>query len=105
MTTRLNRSMVLLLLTVGSLLGAGILMPDARAQRPQRFSEAELFFELNDTDRDLGIHASIDGEPWTDLEIQRPDDRPLLSISSRGQLRRHGLTQLFSRAPNQTSKS
>ena len=25
--------------------------------------EHELFFELNDTDGDLGIHASIDGGP------------------------------------------
>jgi hypothetical protein len=28
------------------------------------FDVAELFFELNDTDGDLGIHALIDGEAW-----------------------------------------
>ena len=33
------------------------------------FAEANLFFELNDTDGDLGIHALIDGEPWQRLEL------------------------------------
>ena len=28
-----------------------------------KFEEAELFFELNNTDGDLGIHAVIDGAP------------------------------------------
>ncbi|UCD82196.1 MAG: hypothetical protein JSW26_12455, partial [Desulfobacterales bacterium] len=28
------------------------------------FDEAKLFFELNNTDGDLGIHALIDGEAW-----------------------------------------
>jgi len=95
MMRHLNRRPVLPLLTVALLLGAGVLIPDARAQRPQRFSEAELFFELNDTDGDLGIHASIDGEPWTHLEIEGPDDSQLLDISAGGRLRSQGLTQLF----------
>jgi hypothetical protein len=59
-----------------------------------RFSEAQLFFELNHTDGDLGIHASIDGEPWTDLEIEGPGDRALLNLASHGRLRTQGLTQL-----------
>ncbi len=66
-----------------------------RAERTQPFSEAEIFFELNDTDGDLGIHASIDGGPWTSLEIEGPNDRSLLYIVSRGRLRSQGLTQLF----------
>jgi hypothetical protein len=70
-------------------------VPAARAQSAQQFSEADLFFELNDTDGDLGIHASIDGGVWTRLEIEGPGDRPLLSIASSGRLRDQGLTQLF----------
>ena len=31
------------------------------AEHRQRFSEAEIFLELNDTDHDLGLHGSIDG--------------------------------------------
>ena len=70
------------------------LTPSSRAQPPQRFSQAELFFELNDTDGDLGIHAAIDGGGWTELEVDDPGDQLLLEISSRGQLRNQTLTQL-----------
>ena len=61
----------------------------------RRFAEAELFFELNDTDGDLGIHASIDGETWTTLKIQGPGERELLEVESQGRLTTQGLTQLF----------
>jgi hypothetical protein len=76
------------------LLGATVLMPAAQAQHPLRFAEAQVFFELNDTDGDLGIHASIDGGPWTNLQIEGPGDRVLLDIVSRSRLRTQGLTQL-----------
>jgi hypothetical protein len=59
------------------------------------FSEAELFFELNDTDGDLGIHASIDGGPYVVLEIEDPRGRTILSVTAQGPLARQGLTQLF----------
>ncbi len=59
------------------------------------FSEAELYFELNHTDGDLGLHASIDGGPYTELEIEGPNGRRLLYIAAQGALARQGLTQLF----------
>ena len=59
------------------------------------FAEANIFFELNDTDGDLGIHALIDGEPWKRLEIEDVNGRKMLRISVRGRLRRQGLTELF----------
>ncbi len=59
------------------------------------FADASIFFELNDTDGDLGIHALIDGEPWKRLEIEDPNERRMLNISVRGRLRRQGLTELF----------
>lgn len=65
------------------------------SEQEVQFTEAELFFELNDTDGDLGIHGSIDGGPWTSLTIEGPGDRKLLDIISRNNLRRQGLTQLF----------
>ncbi len=40
--------------------------------------EAELFFELNNTDGDLGIHAVIDADDWRTLSIEGPGDRTLL---------------------------
>ena len=59
------------------------------------FSEAEIFFELNNSDGDLGIHALIDGDPWKRLKIEDPNGRKILGIGVSGRLRRQGLTQLF----------
>ncbi|MDH3760673.1 MAG: hypothetical protein OEU50_06775 [Gammaproteobacteria bacterium] len=59
------------------------------------FDEARLFFELNDTDGDLGIHGKIDGDEWKYLEIEDPRDRKMVQIRIRGRLRRQGLTELF----------
>ncbi len=60
------------------------------------FDEHEIFFELNYTDEDLGIHALIDGEAWKRLIIERDDDdRKLLDIRVKGKLRKQGLTELF----------
>jgi hypothetical protein len=59
------------------------------------FDEAIIYFELNDTDGDLGIHALIDGEPWKRLEIEDPRERKMLNIYVQGRLRRQGLTELF----------
>lgn len=59
------------------------------------FDEAHIFFELNNTDGDLGIHALIDGEAWKKLQIEGPDDRKLLFIRVKSRLRRQGLTEIF----------
>lgn len=59
------------------------------------FDEAEIFFELNNTDGDLGIHALIDGDAWNWLEIEGPRERELLNIWVRHRLRRQGLTEIF----------
>jgi hypothetical protein len=72
------------------------LSAEARQGQPGRaqFEEAELFLELNDTDGDLGIHSSIDGGVWTELTIEGPGERRLMSLVSGGKLRAQGLTQL-----------
>jgi hypothetical protein len=67
---------------------------DASAQSDNKFSVAALFFELNDTDGDLGIHAEIDGGTWTSLDFEGPNGLKLLDILTRGRLRTQGLTQL-----------
>lgn len=59
------------------------------------FDVAEVFFELNDTDGDLGIHALIDGDAWKRLRIEDMNERRVLSIKVRGRLRRQGLTEIF----------
>ncbi len=59
------------------------------------FDEAEIFFELNDTDGDLGIHALIDGDAWKSLQFKDPSGRGQLKIRLRSKLRQQGLTELF----------
>lgn len=64
-------------------------------QRPALpFGEASLFFELNDTDGDLGLHALIDGDPWKSLRIEDPRGRKLLAVGAEGRLSQQGLTEL-----------
>ncbi|WDD99829.1 hypothetical protein [Thalassomonas actiniarum] len=58
-------------------------------------SEAQLFFELNDTDGDLGIHGKADGDAWKRLRIESPNDRVLLDIKVKSRLKKQGLTELF----------
>lgn len=59
------------------------------------FDEAEIFFELNNTDGDLGIHAKVDGDAWKRLEIEDKYERRMLLIRVIGRLRKQGLTELF----------
>lgn len=57
------------------------------------FPVGRLFFQLNDTDGDLGIHLLVDGDPWKKLEIDDPRDRRLFYVLTQGRLRRQGLTE------------
>lgn len=59
------------------------------------FDVAEIYFELNNTDGDLGIHSLIDGDPWKRLKIEDPRERQMLNIFVQGRLRKQGLTELF----------
>lgn len=90
MTTLAQSRAMALLIAAGALAVAG----GVRAQEADEFSEAELFFELNDTDGDLGIHALIDGEDWRRLRIEDPTEKVILDVTARGRLRKHGLTEL-----------
>ncbi len=59
------------------------------------FDEAELFFELNNTDGDLGIHSLIDGDGWKKLQITESGGKLLLNVRVLGNLRKQGVTEFF----------
>lgn len=60
------------------------------------FEEAYLYFELNDTDGDLGIHGKVDGDAWRKVAIEGPDDNKIMDVMAKSTgLRRQGLTELF----------
>ena len=64
-------------------------------EEEEEFDEAQLFFELNDTDGDLGFQGLVDGDAWKRLEISGPDGRSLMDILVRAALRRQGMTEFF----------
>ncbi len=92
MTRHMRTPWILSAAVVSLVLGSA---PLAWADDEIPFDEANLFFELNDTDGDLGIHSLIDGEPWKRLEIEDPNERTLLDIRVKGRFKRQGLTELF----------
>jgi hypothetical protein len=71
-----------------------ICMLSATSVQAQELEEADLFFELNNTDGDLGIHAKIDGEDWKTLKIEAPNESVLLNVTARSNLRKQGMTEL-----------
>ncbi len=90
----------LLLLGAAILLVAGLAAQTGQARGHDDddeipFDEANLFFELNNTDGDLGIHALIDGDAWKKLEIEDPNERTILKVSVKGRLKKQGLTEIF----------
>ena len=60
----------------------------APAAAHAQLTETELFFELNNTDGDLGIHAALNGDGWRDLTIFDPGNRQMLDINVKGRLRK-----------------
>jgi hypothetical protein len=60
------------------------------------FDEAEIFFEFNSTDLDLGIQFFVDGEAWKRVKIFSPNWRKLVDVKVKGNARVIGLTEIFS---------
>jgi hypothetical protein len=64
---------------------------DARALQ---FSEARIFFELNATDRDVGVHVALDAQSWSQVSVTGPNGR-IIQIVPQGNLANIGLTELL----------
>ncbi len=76
-------------------LGGIALAEEHEDEEELEFEETEIFFELNDTDGDLGIHALIDGDEWKRLVMEDSHGRRMLNVRVKGMLRRQGLTEFF----------
>lgn len=81
-------------LAVAATLCVSVASSVAQAQE-QEFEEAEIFFELNNTDGDLGIHGKVDGGPWTRVTIEDAYERRLMGVISIGSLWWQEVTELF----------
>jgi hypothetical protein len=47
-------------------------VPGGEAGAVEPFDEADIFFELNATAGDVGVHVSLDAERWKSLQITDP---------------------------------
>jgi hypothetical protein len=59
------------------------------------FADAELFFELNSTDNDLGLQVFLDTDDgWKRVRVLDPARRDIIEFETGGRLSRLGLTEL-----------
>jgi hypothetical protein len=58
------------------------------------FDEAQVFFEFNTTDNDLGFQLFLDAEGWEKVTLAGPSGEQLLRIVADGNLANLGLTEL-----------
>jgi hypothetical protein len=68
--------------------------PPSGAAEALEFAAADIFYELNATDRDLGVHVALDAESWRDLRIEGPAGRAIAKVEPEGDLKEIGLTEL-----------
>lgn len=59
------------------------------------FAEFDLYFELNNTDGDLGIHSKVDGDAWSRLIYEDTNGRTMIEIQLNDSMAAQGLTELF----------
>ena len=47
-------------------------VPSSGAAEAIEFTEADIFYELDATAGDVGVHVSLDAESWRELRIEGP---------------------------------
>ena len=66
----------------------------APAAQAKKLDDAEIFFEINDTDGDAGIQVFIDGEGWDVMELRGPNGLEFSIAAQRG-IGMQGITEFF----------
>jgi hypothetical protein len=67
-------------------------LENSAAQVP--FDIAEVFFEFNTTDNDLGFQLFLDAAGWQRVNVTNPDDNQIVRILAEGELAELGITEL-----------
>jgi hypothetical protein len=78
----------------GAMLAAATLGAGEIARAQDELEDAQLFFELNDTDGDIGIHLDLEGDEWRSLKIKKPGAGTILNIRALNALGRQGLSEI-----------
>ncbi len=73
-----------------------IMVAAASHVRAQEISEAEVFFEFNSTDLDLGFDIFLDADPWVEATLTAPDGiTQFFLVNTGGGLEDKGNTEIF----------
>lgn len=66
-----------------------------RAEKTVELGDSRLKVEINATDGDAGLQQFIDGDPWKRMRIIDPDGETIFEAGPGGDVRKYGLTELF----------
>lgn len=58
------------------------------------FADAEVFFEFNTTDNDLGLQLFLDAEGWKRVRVLDPARKEIVLMQAEGKLSRLGITEM-----------
>ena len=74
------------------LLGTAAIHPASQPEIP--LEEANIFFEYNSTDNDLGVHVFLDGEDWKTMKITKPGGGAIFDVRGKGAYATFGMSEL-----------
>ena len=66
------------------------------ATQPVQLAAAKVIVEVNETDGDAGLQIFLDGDPWRQIAVSRPDGQKIAEFATAGPVNDYGLTELFS---------
>jgi hypothetical protein len=66
----------------------------ANSAAPAPFDEAQVFFELNTTDHDMGFQVFLDAEGWQRVSLTDPEGRRVFGLQADTKLAEIGITEL-----------
>lgn len=67
---------------------------DNESGRVISFADAEVFFEFNTTDNDLGLQVFLDAEGWTEIAVMDAQGEEIVEVETEGKLSDLGITEL-----------
>jgi hypothetical protein len=85
------------ILTLSLVAVAGTVVGVASAAPPPvQLADAKVIVEVNETDGDAGLQIFLDGDPWRQIAVFRPDGQKIAEFATAGPVNDYGLTELFS---------
>ena len=102
MTRKVARGSVALAVVAAAIAGTGAVAGAAgenssrglQERQPVRFTQSDVFIEINATDGDAGLQMNLAGDAWRSFTLRDPRGRSLLDIRAQGRMSGYGLTDV-----------